>query len=189
MPVPAAVDGATRPAPWASETAGTSATQPQPALLNGVPLIRRTGDPPPVAQRATAPGPTWPPGSPGGAVPGFGLGVPDGVPVTVRLLDASTAPAVPAVQRIATAPAADPQPPPDHGGAPPAQGSAASGTAGTAPSGPGGTAGPGTPGAAGAGAAAEPEELLKKLFDPLLRRLKTELRLDRERHGALTDRY
>jgi len=29
----------------------------------------------------------------------------------------------------------------------------------------------------------EPEELLKKLFDPLLRRLKTELRLDRERHG------
>lgn len=31
----------------------------------------------------------------------------------------------------------------------------------------------------------EPEELLKKLYDPLLRRLKTELRLDRERHGVL----
>jgi hypothetical protein len=39
-------------------------------------------------------------------------------------------------------------------------------------------------------AAAQPEteELVKKLFDPLLRRLKTELRLDRERRGALTDR-
>ncbi|WP_412542701.1 hypothetical protein R8Z50_09490 [Longispora sp. K20-0274] len=32
-----------------------------------------------------------------------------------------------------------------------------------------------------------PEELLKKLFDPLLRRLKAELRLDRDRRGALTD--
>lgn len=36
-----------------------------------------------------------------------------------------------------------------------------------------------------AAAATEPEELLKKLYDPLLRRLKTELRLDRERHGVL----
>ena len=34
----------------------------------------------------------------------------------------------------------------------------------------------------------ETDELVKKLFDPLLRRLKTELRLDRERRGALTDR-
>lgn len=41
-----------------------------------------------------------------------------------------------------------------------------------------------------AAAATQPEtdELVKKLFDPLLRRLKTELRLDRERRGALTDR-
>jgi hypothetical protein len=39
-------------------------------------------------------------------------------------------------------------------------------------------------------AAAPPEtdELVRQLFDPLLRRLKTELRLDRERRGALTDR-
>jgi hypothetical protein len=29
--------------------------------------------------------------------------------------------------------------------------------------------------------------LVKKLFDPLLRRLKIELRLDRERRGRLTD--
>lgn len=35
----------------------------------------------------------------------------------------------------------------------------------------------------GGAAAIEPEELLKKLFDPLLRRIKTELRLDRERQG------
>ncbi|AXX32807.1 hypothetical protein APASM_5442 [Actinosynnema pretiosum subsp. pretiosum] len=36
--------------------------------------------------------------------------------------------------------------------------------------------------------AIEPEELLKKLYDPLLRRLKAELWLDRERRGSLTDR-
>jgi hypothetical protein len=45
-------------------------------------------------------------------------------------------------------------------------------------------------GAAAGGAAAgaaSPDELVKKLFDPLLRRLKTELRLDRERRGVLTD--
>ncbi|WP_371878887.1 hypothetical protein [Amycolatopsis roodepoortensis] len=46
-----------------------------------------------------------------------------------------------------------------------------------------------TPAAAAVPAAQpETEELVKKLFDPLLRRLKTELRLDRERRGALTDR-
>lgn len=54
-----------------------------------------------------------------------------------------------------------------------------------APPGPAGPADPGAP-AAGA-AAASPDELVKKLFDPLLRRLKTELRLDRERRGMLTD--
>ena len=35
----------------------------------------------------------------------------------------------------------------------------------------------------------EPEELLKTLFDPLLRKLRTELRLDRERRGEITDRW
>ncbi|MGW5706340.1 hypothetical protein [Amycolatopsis japonica] len=47
-----------------------------------------------------------------------------------------------------------------------------------------------SPATAQAAPAAQPEteELVKKLFDPLLRRLKTELRLDRERRGALTDR-
>jgi hypothetical protein len=43
------------------------------------------------------------------------------------------------------------------------------------------------PHAGGAGAAQSPEELLKTLFDPLLRRLKAELRLDRERRGLITD--
>ncbi|WP_157440646.1 hypothetical protein [Actinokineospora inagensis] len=38
-------------------------------------------------------------------------------------------------------------------------------------------------------AEAAPEELVRKLFDPLLRRLKTELRLDRERWGRATDRW
>lgn len=42
---------------------------------------------------------------------------------------------------------------------------------------------------AGAASAESPDELVKKLFDPLLRRLKTELRLDRERRGLLTDRH
>jgi hypothetical protein len=36
-------------------------------------------------------------------------------------------------------------------------------------------------------AALEPEELLKSLYEPLLRRLKTELRLDRERRGTVAD--
>lgn len=44
-----------------------------------------------------------------------------------------------------------------------------------------------TPAAAPSGGAAEPEELLKTLFDPLLRKLRTELRLDRERRGVVTD--
>ncbi len=34
-----------------------------------------------------------------------------------------------------------------------------------------------------------PEELVRKLFDPLLRRLKVELRLERERRGRVTDRW
>ncbi|MFT7838806.1 hypothetical protein Q5530_21920 [Saccharothrix sp. BKS2] len=34
-----------------------------------------------------------------------------------------------------------------------------------------------------------PEELLDKLYDPLVRRLKAELWLDRERRGSLTDRW
>ncbi|WP_425435792.1 hypothetical protein, partial [Lentzea kentuckyensis] len=43
------------------------------------------------------------------------------------------------------------------------------------------------PGTAPAPAQQNPEELLRKLYDPLLRRLKADLWLDRERRGALTD--
>ena len=43
------------------------------------------------------------------------------------------------------------------------------------------------PAPAAAPAAQNPEELLRKLYDPLLRRLKADLWLDRERRGALTD--
>jgi hypothetical protein len=69
----------------------------------------------------------------------------------------STAAAAPMVQRISETPT------------------------GTASS--GGTLSTGAPAVAGG----EPEELLAKLYDPLLRRLKAELRVDRDRRGWLTD--
>ncbi|MEV4759051.1 hypothetical protein AB0J86_28695 [Micromonospora sp. NPDC049559] len=73
-------------------------------------------------------------------------------------------------------PAAEPPPPPEPEPAP-------------APSTSGATAPPTAAApAGGAGAGTEPEELLKKLFDPLLRRIKTELRLDQERHGVRSGR-
>jgi hypothetical protein len=109
------------------------------------------------------------------------------VPVQ-RFESAETSPASSVVQRVEAAgvpvivqsapePPAAPDPiAPTDPAAPTAPTAPAAATGGAPPSGP------------AAGAAADPEELLKKLFDPLLRRLKTELRLDRERYGALTDR-
>ncbi|WP_433348859.1 hypothetical protein [Micromonospora sp. CA-111912] len=82
----------------------------------------------------------------------------------------------PVVQRAEPADEATPPPPVDAPAAPAAAPPPGGGGAAA-----GGPAAPGVPPAGGA----EPEELLKKLYDPLLRRLKTELRLDRERHGAL----
>jgi hypothetical protein len=38
------------------------------------------------------------------------------------------------------------------------------------------------------GGGGDPDELVKKIFDPLLRRLKAELLLDRDRRGVLRDR-
>jgi hypothetical protein len=81
-------------------------------------------------------------------------------------------------QRDDLAPAPEPAAAPEPGPAPspPAAATPASG--------------PGSPDAAPAQASAPgmvPEELVKKLFDPLLRRLKTELRFDRERRGRITD--
>ncbi|HEU4422522.1 MAG TPA: hypothetical protein VFR67_08260 [Pilimelia sp.] len=46
---------------------------------------------------------------------------------------------------------------------------------------------PGGPSPVAGAAAGEPEELLTKIFDPLLRRLKAELRVDRDRRGLVTD--
>jgi hypothetical protein len=80
-----------------------------------------------------------------------------GVPVVSRATEEATAPE----PAPASAPATEP--------------SASAPQQAQAPAAPGGTAGN------------TPEELLAKLFDPLLRRLKTELRLDRERRGSLTD--
>jgi hypothetical protein len=99
-----------------------------------------------------------------------------GVPVTVQSASEPS---------VAPAPAAAPAP--STGGAPSGGASAGGASAGGASAG-GASTGGTAAGAPVGGAAAEPEELLKKLFDPLLRRLKTELRLDRERYGALTDR-
>lgn len=71
--------------------------------------------------------------------------------------EAVAPPVVQAVQATPTA-QAEPEPPPPPAPAPPA-----------------------------APPEASPEELLKKIYDPLVRRLKAELWLDRERRGSLTD--
>lgn len=93
-----------------------------------------------------------------------------------------TAPAVPPAQDIAADLGADVPGEPDNPGQAPSAAPAGAPPAG-APA-----AGAGAAGAGGAGnLAGSPDELVKKLFDPLLRRLKTELRLDRERRGMLTD--
>ncbi|MFI7434122.1 hypothetical protein [Micromonospora haikouensis] len=76
---------------------------------------------------------------------------------------------------VQRAEAFDEPPPPADPPAPPADGPGGAAAAGQ----------PAAPGGPAAGGGVEPEELLKKLYDPLLRRLKTELRLDRERHGVL----
>lgn len=83
--------------------------------------------------------------------------------------------------------AADAPVPPTPAAAEPPVTPAVPEAAGTAALGAAGAAGQAQAGAAQA--AGEPDELLKKLFDPLLRRLKAELRLDRERRGLLTDRW
>lgn len=90
------------------------------------------------------------------------------VPTTVPL---GTVPGIVVARQVAE-PTSDPAPEP----------AAVTSVSETAPP-PGST---GTP-AGAASTGSEPEELLKKLFDPLLRRLKVELRIDRERRGSLTD--
>lgn len=123
--------------------------------------------------------------APGAPHPGWSSGLPVAATPVQRVPESTTnhvpamqiefgAGGVPVISRAAEeAPAPDPAPAPasapanDPAAAPPQQAQA--------------------PAAPGAAAGNTPEELLAKLFDPLLRRLKTELRLDRERRGSLTD--
>jgi hypothetical protein len=92
----------------------------------------------------------------------------------VRLPEAPPVTVV-AQREVAQPDPTDPEPPPAASPAAPGP------TPEPAPTSAAATAAP--PPAAGG----DPEELVKKLFDPLLRRLKTELWLDRERRGRLTD--
>ncbi|WP_344800020.1 hypothetical protein [Actinokineospora diospyrosa] len=127
-----------------------------------VPAVQRSHDPPgelPAAQSPLPP-PTLPP------------------PLTPSPRHASRpVELVPAVQRVDDPPP-EPEPAPTPEAAPPPV------TQTPAPA----AASTGAP-ASGAPPEAVPEELVRKLFDPLLRRLKTELRLDRERRGRVTDRW
>jgi len=121
--------------------------------------------------------------SPGTPHPGWSSGTPVGPVAVQRAVAAEAAPAVRVeyaggpVQVVSRD--ADPAAETVAETAPPT-GTPEPATAAAAP--PGATQAPGAPAAGGT-----PEELLAKLFDPLLRRLKTELRLDRERRGSLTD--
>ena len=71
---------------------------------------------------------------------------------------------------------------------PPGGGAAQSTGGGSAGSVPGATAAPGAGGGAGAGAPGpDLDDLARRLFDPLSARIKSELWLDRERAGMVTD--
>ncbi|MCX4473540.1 hypothetical protein OOK41_25085 [Micromonospora sp. NBC_01655] len=157
-PTPAAPYPATAPGTAASTDAASSTSA---AAGGGLPPVQRwVGALPGTPSAGRPPGrDTAPPGPPLSA---YAMGELSG-PVVQRAEPVDDAAPPPPVDAPAPPAAA---PPPDGGGAAAGQ-----------------PAVPGAPRAAGGGA--EPEELLKKLYDPLLRRLKTELRLDRERHGAL----
>ncbi len=95
----------------------------------------------------------------------------------VQRTEAVTPPDV-VVSRDASAPSEPvPGPAPDAG-TPAVESPAAASAAGASPA-----------GAAQAGAGQEPEKLLEAVYPTLLRRLKAELWLDRERRGVLTDRW
>ncbi|WP_158073267.1 hypothetical protein [Amycolatopsis sp. CB00013] len=187
LPVARVVDGtaAVSPAPAAVDQrptltallSGGGAT-PLPSVSPRTPLMPETFTVKPVVQRQDAEAFHQPTTMPPPARPAETRSVQRTVPsepvADVKSLVLNLPPAVvprqpepPVVQRDPETP-----PPPEPVAPPPA------------------TPVPATAQAAQAAQAAQPEteELVKKLFDPLLRRLKTELRLDRERRGALTDR-
>jgi len=155
---------AQRPPPLApivtTEGVAVSGAAPTAQRLEWSP--RHTGPPAGSSQGSGGPG-GW------GAVKGS-----DGAPRTVPP-PVVAAPAFPAanavVQRepedVPVEPAPAPSPPPAPAAPAPVTPQAAQGQA--------------------AAAEAEPEELVRRLYDPLLRQLKAELRRDRERRGLLTD--
>ena len=108
--------------------------------------------------------------APASAVPDHPVAVPVAVQIAGAVAYAPVEPPTVTIQRQAEPPSL---PPPDSGPSPAASpGSAQPGSAQ-----------PGTAQAAGG----EPEELVNKLYDPLLRRLKADLWIDRDRRGFLTD--
>ncbi|MFG1951400.1 hypothetical protein [Micromonospora sp. NPDC048830] len=167
-PVPAAVPEPQRPQP------GPLAVVPD---LPGVPATVRAA---PAGDAGPAPVQRWvgalpgsPPDRPNPVGDGLLWAYPGGGPEPAAAGPGRDPPG-PVVQR---AEPADPPPPADAAGPP----ASAAPPPGAEPAAAGRPAAPGAP----PGGGTEPEELLKKLYDPLLRRLKTELRLDRERHGVL----
>jgi hypothetical protein len=176
---PAAVDG-TPSAPLQRLVASSSAHQPATAQREAatpaspMPLVGLHGSPAPGSARAA--GPVGGPVSAMALVAAPGSSTPADVVTIVRTVTAS-------VQRAADPVDAAPSAEPDIDGSPatiePVVEQPVPGPPSTV------TAMPGVTAASVAGA--EPEEMLKKLFDPLLRRLKAELRVDRDRQGLVTD--
>jgi pyruvate/2-oxoglutarate dehydrogenase complex dihydrolipoamide acyltransferase (E2) component len=110
---------------------------------------------------------------------------PTGMPLALDVDRPPTVAAMAPVEVTASRPtvqrqAADPAPPSEPAAEPPAAAPAAAEAAPAAPAAP-------DPGALPKGG--DPEELVNQLYGPLVRRLRTELRLDRERRGLLTDRW
>ncbi|MBN1174414.1 MAG: hypothetical protein JXA67_19765 [Micromonosporaceae bacterium] len=105
--------------------------------------------------------------------------------IPTSTIPTSTIPTPEAANSMVTASASTPGPDTaaeSAAGALTAAPSAAAPSAGTVP--------PGIPGApSGKDPAASPEEVLNWLFDPLLRRLRAELLIERDRRGVRTDRW
>ncbi|GAA1304666.1 hypothetical protein [Saccharothrix xinjiangensis] len=146
---------------------------PQPTPVDGAHPAEPLAEP---LSPIPAPAPTAP------STPRRGLGL----PITARGDTGGTDP--PPVQRIEFGP-----PPRASGPPPPEVGPPRVARRDTGPPDPIGAANPVEPGATPSRRtgppAPSPEELLDKLYDPLVRRLKAELWLDRERRGSLTDRW
>ncbi|MFD2765426.1 hypothetical protein [Micromonospora eburnea] len=185
------------PVPAAAASLPVSDPQPSPSSLvadvpdlPSAPAAVHSGAPTgtgPAVQRwvGTLPGspPPLPPGGTGSGGDSPPMAYLGGGPMPAATAPGRNPPA-PIVQRAEpddTPPPAEAPPPADVPPPADAPGPAATPPSDGRPAAAGQPAAPGGPPAGGP----EPEELLKKLYDPLLRRLKTELRLDRERHGVL----